>query len=87
MTDLTEKFRLASEDVKNLTERPDNDILLKLYALYKQGTEGDIKGEKPGFMDFKNLFKYNAWEELRGKSKEDAQAEYVDLVNGLLKQN
>ncbi len=86
MADLWEKFGMASENVKNLAEKPSNDILLKLYALYKQGTEGDIQGEKPGLMDFKGLFKYNAWEELKGKSKEDAQTEYIDLVNSLLKQ-
>lgn len=68
---------------KTLPERPSNDILLKLYALYKQATDGDVTGERPGGFDFKGAAKFNAWESLKGKSKEDAAKEYVELVNSL----
>ncbi len=76
-------FEEAVAKSKTLTERPSNDVLLKLYALYKQVTEGDVKGERPGGFDFKGAAKYDAWEEQKGKSKEDAADEYIKLVNSL----
>ncbi len=76
-------FEEAVAKSKTLTERPSNDVLLKLYALYKQVTEGDVKGERPGGFDFKGAAKYDAWEEQKGKSKEDAAKEYIELVNSL----
>jgi acyl-CoA-binding protein len=83
MSDLKQQFEAAAEAVKNLDERPDNNMLLQLYALYKQGTEGDVNGPKPGFFDFKGLAKYEAWEKIKGTSAEDAQKKYVDLVRRL----
>ena len=77
------KFEEAVAKSKTLTERPSNDVLLKLYALYKQVTEGDVSGERPGGFDFKGAAKYDAWEAQKGKSKEDAAREYVDLVTSL----
>ena len=82
--DLKTKFEKAAEDVKKLKERPDNDILLKLYALYKQGSEGDVSGPKPGFFDFVGTAKYEAWAKLRGSSREDAMRRYIALVRQLL---
>ena len=76
-------FTDAVAKSKTLTEKPSNDILLKLYSLYKQATEGDVKGERPGGFDFKGAAKFNAWESLKGKSKEDAAKQYVELVNSL----
>ena len=70
--------------MKSLPERPDNDTMLRLYALYKQGSEGDVKGEKPGFFDFVGAAKYEAWEKLRGTSEEQARKKYVDLVRKLV---
>jgi acyl-CoA-binding protein len=81
--DLSEDFRLAAEDVKRLPERPDNDTLLKLYALYKQGTSGDANGPKPGFFDFVNTAKYEAWSRLRGMRPNEAQQKYIELVRQL----
>jgi diazepam-binding inhibitor (GABA receptor modulator, acyl-CoA-binding protein) len=81
---LTERFNDAAERVKTLTSRPSNEELLNLYALYKQGTEGDVQGEKPGMFDFKGAAKYAAWESLKGTSAEEAQEKYVALVDGLL---
>ena len=69
---------------KTLKERPTNDVLLKLYALYKQVTEGDVTGERPGGFDFKGAAKYDAWENQKGKSEEDAGNEYINLVNSLI---
>lgn len=69
---------------KTLQERPSNDILLKLYGLFKQVTEGDISGERPGGIDFKGAAKYNAWETYKEKTKDDAANEYIELVNSLL---
>lgn len=76
-------FEEAVAKSKMLTERPLNDVLLKLYALYKQVTEGDVSGERPGGFDFKGAAKYDAWEEQKGKSNEDAANEYIELVNSL----
>src|SRR5688572_29846510 len=82
-TDLKAQFDQAAKDVHKLSERPDNDTMLKLYGLYKQGSEGDVKGEKPGFFDFVGAAKYDAWSKLKGTSQADAQKKYVDLVKKL----
>ena len=84
MADLKQQFAKAASDVKTLTDRPDNDTMLKLYALYKQGSEGDISGPKPGFFDFVGSAKYEAWEKLRGTEPEQAMRKYVDLVKKLV---
>jgi acyl-CoA-binding protein len=84
MADLKAQFEKAAADIKTLSERPDNDTMLRLYALYKQGSEGDGKGAKPGFMDFVGSAKYEAWEKLQGTSSEQAMKKYVDLVNRLV---
>ena len=84
MADLQQQFEQAARDIKTLAERPDNDTMLRLYALYKQGSEGDVKGEKPGFFDFVGAAKYEAWEKLQGVSKDQAQKKYVDLVKKLV---
>jgi acyl-CoA-binding protein len=83
MADLKAKFEKAGEDVKKLKERPDNDTLLKLYALFKQGSDGDVSGPKPGFFDFVGTAKYEAWAKLKGTKAEDAMQKYVDLVKKL----
>jgi len=69
---------------KTLAERPSNEVLLKLYGLFKQVTEGDVQGERPGGFDFKGAAKYNAWESYKGKTKDDAANEYINLVNSLM---
>ena len=84
MADLQQQFEQAARDIKTLAERPDNDTMLRLYALYKQGSEGDVKGDKPGFFDFVGAAKYEAWEKLQGVSKDQAQKTYVDLVKKLV---
>jgi len=83
MSDLKAKFEQAAEDVKKLPERPDNDTLLKLYALYKQGSEGDVSGPKPGFFDFVGTAKYEAWAKLKGMKSDEAMQKYTDLVRKL----
>ena len=82
-SDLKQQFEQAAIDVKDLSERPDNDTLLRLYALYKQGSEGDVSGEKPGFFDFVGTAKYEAWAKLSGTRQEEAMQKYVDLVKKL----
>ncbi|WP_407569255.1 acyl-CoA-binding protein [Deinococcus altitudinis] len=77
-------FAQAQQDIKSLDERPSNSTLLKLYALYKQGSAGDVSGERPGGFDFASAAKYDAWAALRGRATEQAQAEYVALVKKLL---
>ena len=84
MADLQQQFEQAARDIKTLAERPDNDTLLRLYALYKQGSEGDVTGDKPGFFDFVGAAKYEAWEKLRGTSSDQAKKKYVDLVKKLV---
>lgn len=80
MADLKSQFEQAAKDLMSLAERPDNETLLRLYALYKQGAEGDASGPKPGFFDFVGTAKYEAWEKLKGTSAEDAMKKYVALV-------
>ena len=78
-----ELFESAAAAVKTLEQRPDDNTMLQLYALYKQGSSGDVSGKKPGFFDFVGTAKYEAWEKLSGTSQEDAQTNYVDLVRKL----
>ncbi len=80
MTDLQARFEQASKDIQSLPERPDNDTLLRLYALYKQASEGDVSGNKPGFFDFVGTAKYEAWGKLRGMPQAEAQEKYIALV-------
>jgi acyl-CoA-binding protein len=76
-------FEQAVADSKNLSERPDNMTLLKMYALYKQGSLGDAQGERPGMTDFIARAKWDAWNELKGQSQDDAMQKYLDLFNEL----
>jgi acyl-CoA-binding protein len=80
---LQEQFAQAQLDSKNLSERPDNMTLLKIYALYKQGASGDVTGERPGFTDMVGRAKYDAWAALKGTSQDDAMQQYVDLIDDL----
>lgn len=80
---LQAEFDQAVADSKNLPERPDNMTLLKMYALFKQASEGDAEGERPGFTDMVGRAKFDAWAALKGTSKEDAKQQYVDLVSEL----
>ena len=84
MSDLKTRFEQAAKDVHSLAERPDNDTLLRLYALYKQGAEGDVSGAKPGFFDFVGTAKYEAWAKLKGTAQDEAKQKYVDLVKKLV---
>ncbi len=81
--ELQQQFDSAVIRSRELTRRPSNEELLQLYALYKQATEGDVTGERPGGFDFKAIAKYNAWEEVKGKSKGEAMKEYISLVDAL----
>jgi diazepam-binding inhibitor (GABA receptor modulator, acyl-CoA-binding protein) len=82
--DLQQQFEAAATSSKTLAQKPDNETLLQLYSLYKQGTEGDTNAEPPSNpFDFVAKAKYEAWEKLKGKTKEAAQEEYVSLVNRL----
>ncbi len=83
MADLKSDFEQAAKDVKALEQRPDNDVLLKLYGLYKQGADGDLSGPKPGFFDFVGTAKYEAWEKLKGMKADEAMKKYVALVKTL----
>jgi diazepam-binding inhibitor (GABA receptor modulator, acyl-CoA-binding protein) len=80
---LQEQFAQAQAESKNLPERPDNMTLLKIYALYKQGANGDVSGERPGMTDFVNRAKYDAWAALKDTSQEDAMQQYIDLIEEL----
>lgn len=84
MSDLAKQFADAQERVKTLPERPDNDTLLELYALFKQGSAGDASGKRPGMMDFVARAKFDQWAKKKGTSKDDAMRGYVALVDKLL---
>lgn len=83
MSDLQARFAQAQQDVNGLAERPDNDNLLKLYALYKQATQGDATGERPGSFDFVRRAKFDAWNALKSTTAEDSMRQYVELVDSL----
>lgn len=83
---LTDDFQKAVSLSKEMTRRPDNEALLSMYALFKQATEGDVSGERPGGFDFKAIAKYDAWSARKGLSKEAAMQHYVDLIESLYKQ-
>ena len=83
MSDLKVAFDQAMIDSKNLSERPDNATLLKIYALYKQGSVGDNAEKKPGFGDMVARAKWDAWNGLKGTSQEQAMQQYVDLTASL----
>jgi diazepam-binding inhibitor (GABA receptor modulating acyl-CoA-binding protein) len=81
--DLRSDFEQAAVDVKGLASKPGDNDLLELYALYKQATEGDVSGSKPGFFDLVGRAKFEAWEELAGTSGEDAMTRYIEKVRSL----
>ena len=83
MSDLTAQFEAAVANSKNLTERPDNSTLLKLYALYKQGSVGDNAEKKPGFGDMVGRAKWDAWNALKGTASDAAKQQYIDLIESL----
>jgi len=83
MSDLDARFEQAVADSKTLPEKPDNMTLLKIYALYKQASAGDVDGKRPGFTDMVARAKWDAWNEEKGKSAEEAKQEYVDLIDSL----
>lgn len=83
---LVDDFQNAVITSKALPSRPSNEELLDLYALYKQATDGDVTGDRPGGFDFKAIAKYDAWAEKKGLSKEQAMQDYVKLVSRLKEQ-
>ena len=83
MSDLKAAFDKAMLDSKNLSERPDNATLLKIYALYKQGSVGDNTEKKPGFSEMVARAKWEAWNNLKGTSQDDAMQQYIDLIASL----
>jgi diazepam-binding inhibitor (GABA receptor modulator, acyl-CoA-binding protein) len=76
-------FDAAVTASKSLPEKPDNATLLQIYSLYKQATEGDVEGKRPGFTDMVGRAKYDAWAAVKGKSKDEAMQAYVDLIESL----
>jgi len=83
MSDLKTQFEKAAQEAQKLPKKPDNETLLRLYALYKQATVGDVSGKRPGFMDMVGQAKYDAWAKVKGTSKDAAMQAYIDLVNKL----
>lgn len=83
MSKLKTSFDKAVADSKKLPEKPDNATLLKLYALYKQATEGDVEGKRPGFTDMVGRAKFDAWTAMQGKGTDEAMKEYVALIESL----
>ena len=83
MADLKKKFEAAAANSKNLSERPDNATMLKIYALYKQGSLGDNGDKKPGFSDMVGRAKWDAWNGVKGTTQADAMQQYIDLIADL----
>jgi acyl-CoA-binding protein len=76
-------FAAATAAAKQTKKKPDNATLLKLYSYYKQATDGDVKGDRPGGFDFVGGAKYDAWSKLKGMSRDDAMTNYVKQVEKL----
>lgn len=83
MSDLNTLFEAAVAGSKNLSSRPDNDTMLKIYSLYKQATNGDVSGSRPGMFDMVGRAKFDAWSKLKGTAQDDAMQQYVDLIESL----
>lgn len=83
MSSLQERFAQAQQDVNGLSSRPDNETMLKLYALYKQATKGNVSGERPGGFDFVAAAKFDAWSVVKGTATDAAMQQYIDLVKSL----
>ena len=83
MSDLSNRFQAAVSNSRNISQRPDNSTLLQIYALYKQATEGDVTGDKPGFGDLVGRAKWEAWNVLKGRTAEQAMQDYIDLIESL----
>ncbi|MFG6446846.1 acyl-CoA-binding protein [Roseateles sp. BYS180W] len=81
--DLQAQFEAAAAASQTLEQRPDNMTLLRLYALYKQGSQGDASGERPGMTDFVARAKFDAWAMLKGTAQDEAKRAYIELVNEL----
>jgi len=82
---IDDDFASAKTRAEKLPKTPTSDELLELYSLYKQATQGDATGSRPGMLDFKGRAKYDAWTTRRGMSKDAAKQKYVDVVAGLEK--
>lgn len=85
MSELQARFEQALADSKLLPAKPDNNTLLQIYSLYKQGSTGDVQGDRPGFTDFVGRAKYDAWAALKGKTQDTAKQAYIDLIESLKK--
>jgi diazepam-binding inhibitor (GABA receptor modulating acyl-CoA-binding protein) len=87
MSSLKEQFEAAVKSVQSgeSTAKPSNELKLQMYALFKQATDGDVTGKKPGITDFVGRMKYSAWEELKGMSKDKAMQTYIDKINDIMK--
>ena len=83
MSDLQTRFAQAQKDANALAERPDNNTMLKLYALYKQATQGDAAGETPSGFDFVRRAKFDAWSAIKGTTAQESMTQYIDLVDSL----
>jgi acyl-CoA-binding protein len=86
VSDLKKQFEKATKDVTKAKKDPGNDMKLRLYAHFKQASEGDVSGDKPGFTDFVGRAKYDAWAKIKGMSQDDAMKAYVKLVDRVLKE-
>ena len=86
MSDLKKRFETAAKDVTKAKNDPGNDLKLRLYANFKQATDGDVAGDKPGFTDFVGRAKYDAWSKLKGMSKDDAMNAYIKLVDRVMRE-
>jgi acyl-CoA-binding protein len=85
MADMKKSFEKAAADVQKLKKRPDDEDMLRLYALYKQASVGDVQGERPGAFSFADRAKYDAWAKLKGTDSTQAMESYVKLVERLKK--
>ncbi|MDZ4860175.1 MAG: acyl-CoA-binding protein [Candidatus Hydrogenedentes bacterium] len=82
--DLNAQFEQAIKDVTALSQAPDNDVMLKLYGLYKQAIKGDCAGARPGMLDFVGRAKFDSWKAVEGATLDEAKQRYIDVVTDLV---
>ena len=87
MSDIKKQFEKATKDVQKAKKDPGNEMKLRLYGNFKQASEGDVSGDKPGFTDFVGRAKYDAWAKLSGTSQDDAMKAYIKLVDRVVRED
>ena len=83
MSRVEDDFLNACQRVEEFYTRLNNSTIRKIYAHYKQATEGDVSGKRPSVLKLRDRIKFDSWSSISGMSKDDAKIAYIELVNNL----